>query len=781
MARKAPVTVPPPPGVDEEFENDPSASNEEDEFNPDEDREVAQFRDGNVPVGADWLAEQLGGRGTGGPGGNQKLSEELAGAPLVANTTEGAVQWMIERKNPFSGEADTLGYAALNITLPAFVKRFIDSMPKQNEDPVTFYFTPLDKLGSRMGTPGRPAAVQTISWDNVHLKEQREMILRNAPLPGAPGGPQDPNAKIMSMLDDRIKSLQEEQRAAATRAEAAEERARAAQEAAIKTKLDMAATQANDIALTYQRVGQVQQDLFQGVIKTREDAAKEERERRIDEMKAEREKREADLKEERVRREDALKEEREKRKAEMDEKVGAAKSENEARLLMIKAENDLRKAEIDARIREAEIKAQQEELRREKEREKEAARLELERQRIEKEAEKDRLRLEKETEREQHRRDEEKRVEAERRRDDLNREDQRRKDDQKRDDDRRNAEMERLRLDAIREDERRKEAVENRRLELERETNRQKDEIERRRLEQEREDNRRRDDQARRDKLDAEEQARQRTHQLSMEQMRTDALKAAQESLERARQQDKEYLTNNLALIRERNGEGGGNKNKLGIIGEILDATDMTPMDALEKVKGLLGGEGVGGLGSTIVGELGKTLREVIKRLPQGEEQGEEEEEEDEEEDTQEEPAPPPKKEPKKIEKKPDGPGLSAFIGGAPALPVSATPVVEATSTPVAITPVPAQPTAPPPPLAEIKAGRTATEALIDRLEGVEHAAWGATIMGGKDVDVFVRYVQKVGLDAALEGYGIDPEALATALKDLGLFDGDVPRVKESP
>ena len=56
----------------------------------------------------------------------------------------------------------------------------------------------------------------------------------------------------------------------------------------------------------------------------------------------------------------------------------------------------------------------------------------------------------------------------------------------------------------------------------------------------------------------------------------------------------------------------------------------------------------------------------------------------------------------------------------------------------------------------------------MDRLE--DDAKPTDAIMASDDVDTLVRYVARVGLTEAMDGYDVDVDVLAAAFVELGLF-----------
>lgn len=258
------------------------------------------------------------------------------------------------------------------------------------------------------------------------------------------------------------------------------------------------------------------------------------------------------------------------------------------------------------------------------------------------------------------------------------------------------------------------------------------------------------------------EQKRADAHALSMEKIRTDAMALQQRAMDNERAGQKEYLTLMVGLLeKQQKAESGG---KFGVVGEVLNALGMTPMEALEKGRELLNSAGTGGLAETIAKGIFDLGQEIVKRLPAAEE-GDEEEEEGEEEEEEEETRQIEEKRRVEAEtapqkKKRDPVPLETFLEKS-----SAEPLKEATL--------------PPPPaisLEEVRQGRAAVESLVQRLAGTTINGWGAAIASGKDIGDFVRYVQRVGLDRAMEGQDVDVEGVAMALEQLGLFEGPVPR-----
>jgi hypothetical protein len=308
------------------------------------------------------------------------------------------------------------------------------------------------------------------------------------------------------------------------------------------------------------------------------------------------------------------------------------------------------------------------------------------------------------------------------------------------------------------------------------ERRRERQEAEQRWLEaQRREDDRRKDERdreeaRRKDERDAEaarradEEKRRNEFALQMETIRKDARKDEADRAEAERRRQDEHARMMLGLIEKQKGDGGGD---FGVFGKVLDALNLSPGDALEKAKEFLGG---GSLGQTIAQGLLDLGKEVVKRMPVGD--GEEEEEEEEEEEQIEERKPrqitgPPKL-PQSVPQRKATPKVAEPAEPPPASSASATVRPREPSSGAAI------------PLALVREGRQAVDALVERLEGADPDVWSEKIMDGNDVDALVRYVQRVGLRSALDDTDVDPEKVGAALVKLGLFK-EAPMLPTAP
>lgn len=803
MARKTPPAPPEEPvfadrevAPVEEYDPAPEAAFEEDE-------------EGNPQ----WdFHAQLGARGFGNPHPERtRIKKQVESTPIAACAVPDAAAWLVEKLNKDTSEVEHVGNAPLEISHRAFIRRFIASMPAEGEESAEFYLTPVDKSGALIGQPGKRYVTHAVPWDNVILQDIR------ARMPQGGSG----ESIAMRFLQDQLVIQREEAKAAAARAEAAEERARKAHDAALAERLGHANALKEDIGQAYQGVQRVQQDAFTGLLKTREETAKDERDReerrekerdavRKEEMearKAEAAERLATLKVEADTKAKQAQAEADARSAavrqEAEARTSAAKAEAADRLAMIKAEAEAKaeaaKAEAEAAIAAAKAEADTRAQAAEKAAAERRAEINAEVEKAKIAAQQERDRWEKDQVREDQRRkdDLERREKAEaaerERRDKLEAEERRRQDEIR---------LAREKLEA--EERARREAAataeQNRQREWIQQIETMRQDTATRREAAEKADRERRDaidaaDRARREKADGEEKERQREHQRYLETLRTDALKADQQRLadDRIRQEKasdaeekrrQEHMQIMIAQIEKRAADGK-DANPLGVIGTLMEQFGISPGNIpslIEKIKPFFGGDAAAGLGTTIAAELGKTLREVIKRLPTTEEmaaaqeEGEEGEEEEEEEEDGEEAEETP---PRRVEQR-NTPPLEDYLAGAKRRKAEAdTALVKTEAAEVAQV----APTAPPgvsdrkQVLAEERAGRAAMLALVDRIDGIDSAKWGEAILGGDDVDAFVRWVSRVGLDAAMEeAEGVDIEALAKVLDSMGVFEKGVPR-----
>jgi len=679
--------------ADPDFADDAEDQNEDMEDGPpdpldDDFDDEGMFGDGDEPVTADWLRERLGASGVRDPRESQartKLRDRIDRTPIMAAAeTEGAVQWLIERRNDKTGEADWVGYAHLEISLPMFIDQFYESMPDKGDQAAEFYFTPIDKRGGKLGAPGKPQTF-TVPWNNVILLEVRKAR-----------GDQPGN---LSGTDGVVKLLLDERRALGERLSKSEQRAHEVQEAWVKAQIESAKATNNEMAGAYARVSEIQEKGFVSVLSAQ------------DRMALDREKREETGRQrDRDERTAALERLKEEAKADRER----IKAENDAALERMRAETAARQAEIEAKVR-------------------------LDEKRIEAEIEKAKAAAQ---------------AERERARDDREREEARR----------------------ASEDQRRAE-------------------------EREREETRRMQDQARRETLEANESARReaaaerareldREYALSLEKMRQESLAAAKDSLERESVRARDHQTLIVSTLKERYGDQGG--SGLGIVGKMLDTFGLTPADAIEKARELMGNES--SIGAELIKGITELGKEVVKRLPAPEDF--EDEEDDDDYDTEDEEAAEAVRErdqrrrriearrqrqiakdqgaataavaraPTAAAAEPEvsGPDLDAFLAKRTPDPE---PDEEGEDAPA----TPDLPAAPVLPLAEAKAGRDAVASMVERLEAEKPEHWGNAVLAAEDTDDLLRYIGLVGLIRALDGYDIDVAAVGETLVALGLFD----------
>lgn len=641
-----PPTAPPPLDLEDEEEGDDPNF---DDFQP-EDEE---------PLTRRWLQERLGAGGVGDPRDNDRptgLHARISETPAMAAAgIEGAAQWQIEKRNDETGEADWLGYAHLGITLRGFIRKFLESMPMPGEPAVTFYFTALDAVGTRIGPPGKPTGKLNVPADNEILLDLR--TAQRARAAGVPGGGSEAGL-VFTMLQQQISNLQAELKQERVRAQAEAAKIEALREAAYAERAGQGAAIRDDLSSAYRGLADTQKSMMGGVVDQVTAAANAER----------------------IRLQSTLDMEKMRLQADSEAKLALTKAEAEARVAQLKIEADLRAKEIELKIQES----------------KDAT--ERERQRIERE------------------------------------------------DERRRAERaeERVREDQRRADER---AAEDRR---------------------------------RQDAAQAD-----REHMLALEKLRaegmavqTAAISMQRELMASESQRGREHITL-LASVLEKSRAQEGSGNKLGVIGEILDATGMTPGDAITHVKSLLGGTT---LGTTIAQGITDVLKEVVKRLPAAEDELIEEAEENE---WVEEPAPrqietapapvpvrtpTPKPKPDPVPNK--GPGLEAYLTQATE-PDTAEPAQARSKDPASSSPASAATI----PLPQLRAARSALFDLIESLGSeTDPTKWPDIILGLDNLDAVVTLVSTIGLRSALLDSGVDVEdldilALRRALIETGLFD----------
>lgn len=366
--RKA--SLPPPPDPQEDLDL-------ADEMN--EDRGIPDPRD------PDWFRAQLGATLFGNPAeGNAptKLPHNLSTTPVVASAgIDGADRWLVEIRNPETGQADYAGELPLSATPAQVIRRFLDAMPsKEGQPSAEVYFKALDKTGTKIGTASKPDGVFTVPWYNPILRELlRE---RTAQVP-APSGAEQLAAYLMRQMDE----IKADQRAERQAAEAARQQAREMEQALLKQRLDHAANMQNDLGAAYSAVNMTQKEGFTSMMSAQERMALEREKREEERLRRERE--EEDRRRQRER--DQHEEDRRRREEERKEERDRLRAEAAASLERVRAEADARVKEMElrARLEEAKIAAEVEKA-------KANATAELERMRLERERDDQRRKEERE-------------------------------------------------------------------------------------------------------------------------------------------------------------------------------------------------------------------------------------------------------------------------------------------------------------------------------------------------------------------------------------------------
>lgn len=305
-----------------------------------------------------------------------------------------------------------------------------------------------------------------------------------------------------------------------------------------------------------------------------------------------------------------------------------------------------------------------------------------------------------------------------------------------------------------------------------------------------REDQRRADERAAEDRRRSEAAAADREHSLALERLRaegvamqTQALGMQRDVLSNEKERAREHLTLLASIMEKQRAPEGG--NKLGIIGEILDATGMTPGEALSQFKGMLGGTT---LGTTIAQGFTDVLKEVVKRLPASDGLGPDDDDDDGDDKWVEEPPPrqiearsktivaaaqvvKPVPLPKPVQRN-TGPGLDAYLSQATEPePDAVDPADDAEDQAAAASVTEALS------LPQLKAARSTLLTMVGMLESEKtHSKWPDLILNLDDLDAAVALVSAEGLRKALHGAGADVEeldlpAMRVALIETGLFD----------
>lgn len=331
------------------------------------------------------------------------------------------------------------------------------------------------------------------------------------------------------------------------------------------------------------------------------------------------------------------------------------------------------------------------------------------------------------------------------------------------------------------------------RLEQEKIRLREEREERERRDKQDREDRERREERERerRDKMDEERRKADREFTLSMEKMRQDAVDREIEAARNEAKRQEQFFTLMLENIKR---DTGQQKNQ-SLFEELLKMAatfGIEPKDAVAFVKDMFGGAETKGALTAAIEAVGGVVKEAVKAFRDGDDDDEEEEEEEgaEGEDEPEvEEEPPPQKRPKKpaaqpvpenrmIEQK-DTVGFDDFLPKrAPepetrALPMAATPPAQQQAASV---PAEKPPELPPIslPEPEIRAGRTAVNALVDALEDVEVSGWTEVIMRVmNDHANLLDYLGKVGVNRAMQDADASQHSatLAQILRNMGLLN----------
>lgn len=308
---------------------------------------------------------------------------------------------------------------------------------------------------------------------------------------------------------------------------------------------------------------------------------------------------------------------------------------------------------------------------------------------------------------------------------------------------------------------RKEEAAERRREEAERA---EKMELQRMRFDKEREDARR-DERAAIEKR-AEEAEKQRI-----------AFAAEQD-----RQRSQHWDLMVMQLEKQNKSEASG--SKLGVVGDVLDLLGMTPAELLAQGKALLSGGESRGAAVAIVDAVAKLGEALINRIPPGGDEEEEEDEDDEEgeeEEVEERPPRTARPAPRQITERRDA-ALTGFSRqdqdareareAREAVPRIAETREQPAAAPPQAPAAPAPPTGPALPDEEVRAGRDAVAALVERLEGAALGDWVAIVSSvGADTPL-IDYLGKVGVRRALTDAGAPEHAdtLTQVLRNLGLL-----------
>ena len=428
---------------------DPLPDDQEDIEEEQADGALDGMFDEDRPLTTGWLRERLGGVGVDDPrlvAKKTQLLDRLYNTPIFAAAeVEGAEQWLIEKRNDTTGQADFLGQAHLKISLPTFIEKYLPAMPKKGEDAADFYFTPMDKLGNKLGTPGKPHTL-SIPWFNEFLLKARERTSTDSIL----GGGDNAVAALLLKQNEEL----------GARLARAEERAAQAQEASVKAQLQRSESIQQDLGAMYAQVGKIQNEGFTSVLTAQERMALDREKREDERRRREEEERKAGL--ERLREE--TKAERERIKAETEAALAKQRADADAALDRQKADNAARIAEID---KKAELEAKR--IDAEIEKAKAATQVERDRIRDDRDRE-DRRRVEVDKERQDARDREEKRQADDRaRRDALESSERARRDAMDA------TERERARDHALAMEKMRQEALADARAALQREGDRQKE------------------------------------------------------------------------------------------------------------------------------------------------------------------------------------------------------------------------------------------------------------------------------------------------------------------
>lgn len=289
---------------------------------------------------------------------------------------------------------------------------------------------------------------------------------------------------------------------------------------------------------------------------------------------------------------------------------------------------------------------------------------------------------------------------------------------------------------------------------LERETQAREDRLEREAREsREREAKEKRDADERAERAAREERALKMAneHNLALAKIAQDAREAEARRDADERERNKQHLDFMLGMIKS---QSSATASPFGLAGQVLQELGFTGPTLIEKAKELFGkGEGDGqSIGVVIAEGLFGLGKELIKRLPEGDDIEEDEEEEEEDDEAGE------------VVQQPPAARRKVTQGQVPVVQK----VLGSETTPAAGTTTPETPAAPSVDIAGDRAAREALETFVAAIEGKPAEEWPTIIAEHAANGALLAYLKR-DFTSAFEGFDVDVPALLAAFTALGL------------